>query len=90
MSSPEQNTFSERIMELIFFLKIYKIYKFHKKTTYVVIGTNLYPIYKIMFTIMMTFNVISYLSSIFYAIDYAIYSKGGPIAGDIWLVGLGT
>jgi hypothetical protein len=39
---------------------------------------------------MVTFTVISYLSSIFYAIDYAIYLNGGPIAGDIWLVGMST
>jgi hypothetical protein len=39
---------------------------------------------------MVTFTVISYLSSIFYAIDYAIYSNGGPLAGDIWLVGMST
>jgi len=90
MASPEQNSFSERIIELVFFLKVYKIYKFHKKTTYLVIGTSFYSIYKIFFTILVTFTVISYLSSIFYAIDYAIYTNGGPIAGDIWLVGMGT
>jgi hypothetical protein len=50
----------------------------------------MYPVYRIFFTVLVTFSVISYLSSIFYAIDYAIYTNGGPIQGDIWLVGMTT
>lgn len=54
------------------------------------IGTSIYPTYKILFTIMVTFTVVSYFSSCFYAIDYAIYSDGGPLAGEIWLVNMDT
>ena len=90
MASPQQNTFEERIFELLFFFKVYKIYKFHRKVIYSIIGTVLYPMYRIFFTIMVTFTVISYLSSIFYAIDYAIYMGGGPLSEFIWLVDMGS
>ena len=90
MASPEQNMFEERILELIFFFKIYKIYKFHKRVIYSIIGTVLYQVYRIFFTIMVTFTVISYLSSIFYAIDYGIYINGGPLQDFIWLIDMGS
>ena len=87
MASPEQNTYQERILELFFFLKIYKLYKFHKRIIYVLIGTTGYPVYKIFFTILSTFTMISYLSSIFYVIDYAIYTSNGILSPLIWLTG---
>ena len=90
MASPDQNTLAERIIELFFFFKIYKIYKFHKKVIYSIMGSVLYSVYRIFLTIMVTFTVISYLSSIFYAIDYAIYSNGGLLQGYIWLINMGT
>ena len=90
MASPEQNTLEERIFELVFFFKVFKIYKFHRKVIYSIIGTVLYPVYRIFFTIMVTFIVISYLSSIFYAIDYTIYQEGGPLSDFIWMVAMGS
>ena len=63
---------------------------FHRKVIYSIIGTVLYPMYRIFFTIMVTFTVISYLSSLFYAIDYAIYEDGGPLSEFIWLVDMGS
>jgi hypothetical protein len=90
MALPENNSFSERIIELLFFLKVYKVYKFHKKTIYSVIGTIFYPVYRVFFTVMTTFTIISYLSSIFYAVDYAIYQNGGPLSDYIFLINDGT
>jgi hypothetical protein len=97
MSSPDEDTFGERVLELLFFFKVYKLYKFHKKTIFALIGTFLYPIYKVticifqvFFAILITFSMLSYLSSIFYAIDYAIYQFGGPLSSFIWLVDMGS
>jgi hypothetical protein len=67
------HSLAERIVELVFFFKIYKLIKFDLKCTYITIGTVWYPIYKVLRTLLIVFMVIAYIGSIFYAIDYNQY-----------------
>ena len=65
-----KNTIAERIVECIFFLKVYKLVKFDLKCTYFIIGTAFYPAYKLIRTLLIVFMVISYFGSIFYGLAY--------------------
>ena len=80
------NTIAERIVELIFFLKIYKLVKFDLKCTYLAVGTAVYPLYKVIRTLLVVFMVIAYVGSIFYGIAYALYSSNAPHQELIWIV----
>lgn len=63
----------ERVVELIFFFKIYKLVKFDIKCMYIVIGTKFYWVYKILRTLLIMFMAISYVGSLFYGLAYYLY-----------------
>lgn len=72
--SAVQKSIGERIVEIIFVFKIYKLVKFDRKAMYFVIGTNSYIVYKVVRTLLIVFMAIAFVGSLFYGVAYILYS----------------
>ncbi len=59
----------------MFIGKVYKLVKFDLKCMYIVIGTKLYLLYKMVRTLLILAMVISYVGSLFYGIAYLLLNR---------------
>lgn len=69
-----KKSIGERIVEIIFVFKIYKLVKFDRKAMYFVIGTNSYIVYKVVRTLLIVFMAIAFVGSLFYGVAYILYA----------------
>ena len=84
-----KKSLGERIVEVIFLLKIYKLVKFDQKAMYFVIGTNFYILYKVIRTLLIVFMAIAFVGSLFYGVAYILYVQGINV-DMLWIVSCGA
>lgn len=84
-----KKSLGERVVEVIFLFKIYKLVKFDQKAMYFVIGTDFYILYKVIRTLLIVFMAIAFVGSLFYGVAYIMYVQGINV-DMLWIVNCGA